>query len=477
MPRRLTDAMIRKLPNAPEGTRQEFQDDEPRNLYLRVTSEGVKTFTLRYRLKGKGEKATRMNLGHYPDVLLSQARDLARRAMLEVRSGNDPKTLKPRPTGPLWPVYLETYRVEHVQKQKLDLGKWTQNYADNKMSVLTHNTALAWSAKHLTGITTNDVALLLEGIESPSIRRATFYHLEPLFKWAVGRGDLVASPIGEAFNVPSRTKKRERVLTPGELVTVWQHVLTAKPITTYSRIVSLLIVTGQRRREVAHARWEEFDRNAGIWTIPKERAKNKKEHIVPMTDLAWNLFDAIPRKSAVYLFTQDSNTRKPFNSFSEPKLRLDADILEALQAVGLPKSLREMRPVSFVTNPPELADQMLDARPQISSRTIPHWTLHDLRRTMSTWLNDPKGGSVQPHIVEALLNHTIKGVASTYNHALYTDPMRDALEKWEAHLIKLAKMTAMDGYTIAETLESYDNTLKVLKPKRVIRKVLDFDLT
>jgi integrase len=473
----LTDELIRKQGPAPEGKRIEIQDDEPSQLYLRVTDKGVRTFTVRYRLKGKDEPVGRLTLGTYPDMRLTEARNLARRAMIEVRAGNDPKTLKPRPKGEIWPGYLETYRVEHVQKQKLDLGKWTTNYADNKMSVLAHNTALAWSAKHLTGITTNDVALLLEGIESPSIRRATFYHLEPLFKWAVGRGDLVASPIGEAFNVPSRTKKRERVLTPGELVTVWQHVLTQKPITTYQRIVQLLIVTGQRRREVAHAKWSEFDRTASIWTIPKERAKNKKEHIVPMTDLAWNLFDAIPRKSDVYLFTQDSNTRKPFNSFSEPKLKLDADILEALQAVGLPKTIREMNPISFTVKPPELAEQMLDARPQISSRTIPHFTLHDLRRTMSTWLNDPKGGGVRPDTVEHILNHTIKGMAGVYNHALYTDPMRDALEKWEAHLIKLAKMKPMDGYTIAETLDAHDNTLKVLKPKRVIRKVLDFDLS
>jgi hypothetical protein len=96
---------------------------------------------------------------------------------------------------------------------------------------------------------------------------------------------------------------------------------------------------------------------------------------------------------------------------------------------------------------------------------------------MSTWLNDPKGGCVRPDTVEHLLNHSIKGMAGVYNHALYTDPMRDALEKWEAHLIKLAKMKPMDGYTIAETLDAHDNTLKVLKPKRVIRKVLDFDLT
>jgi integrase len=469
----LSDELIRNAPKAQKGKRDEYQDNEPSQLYLRVTDaeKPVKTFTVRYRLRGKDEPVSRMTLGTYPDMRLSEARNLARRAMIEVRAGNCPKTLKPRPKGQIYGDYLETFKLEHVQKQRLDLGAWSQNYADNIVSVLTHNTALAWGQKFLSGITTNDVTLLLDGIDSPSIRRLTYLHLDKLFSWAVGRGDLLTNPIGEAFPVPTRTKKRERFLTTGELVTVWQHVLTAKPISTYQRIVQLLIVTGQRRREVAHARWEEFDRNAGIWTIPASRAKNKKEHIVPMTDLAWNLFDAIPKKSDTFLFTPDNNVTKPFNSFSEPKSKMDEEITASLQAVGLPKSFAEMPNLVSMT---PANSELLAYRPPVSSRQLKPWTLHDLRRTCSTWLN---GNQVPPHIPEMLLNHSIKGMAGVYNYATYTEEIRSALEKWEAHLLKLAKKRPMDGMTLQETIEAEENTLAFVKPKRVIKKVLDLDLS
>jgi Arm DNA-binding domain len=110
----LTDELIRKQGPAPAGKRIEIQDDEPSQLYLRVTDKGVRTFTVRYRLKGKDEPVGRLTLGTYPDMRLTEARNLARRAMLEVRAGNDPKTLKPRPKGEMTSTASDNMRAHET---------------------------------------------------------------------------------------------------------------------------------------------------------------------------------------------------------------------------------------------------------------------------------------------------------------------------------------------------------------------------
>jgi hypothetical protein len=186
-----------------------------------------------------------------------------------------------------------------------------------------------------------------------------------------------------------------------------------------------------------------------------------------MTDLAWNLFDAIPKKSDTYLFPQDNNTKKPFNSFSEPKVKLDEEIAESMRVV-----------VGPIVSYGHISDRTLDAElmaiKTVGARTLKPWTLHDLRRTCSTWLN---GNQVPPHIPEMLLNHSIKGMAGVYNYATYTEEIRSALEKWEAHLLKLAKMRPLSGLTLLETIEAEEQALKIVTPKRIIKKVLDLDLS
>jgi integrase len=403
----LTDQIIRET-QPQVGKRVELQDNDPSQLWLRVTEKGTKTFAVRYRIRG--QPLARLTLGSYPDLRLSEARALARRALSEVRLGNDPTpTLRPaktKPQGPLWRDYLLTFEA-NVVRDKVKRGKWGEIYAANLRSVLTYNTK-DWADRPLDSITQSDVATRLVEIKSQSVKHSTFQYLRLVFNRAIHDGLLTASPIGVGFQKPDKTGSRDRVLRDGELIRIWKFVTTDKPKSVrdrdYNRIVALLTVTGQRLREVAHMSWSEVDLDAvpAVWIIPASRAKNKRAHVVPLTELArWLIAQVEPNvaKRSGYLFPRESNPNKPFDSFSEPKLRLD---------------------------------KMLE-------HTVSDWTLHDLRRTCSTWLNTDN--RAHPHIVEALLNHTIKGIAAaTYNRATYTTEILVALDKWSAHLIALWKM-------------------------------------
>jgi len=167
---------------------------------------------------------------------------------------------------------------------------------------------------------------------------------------------------------------REHVVTDEELAAIWR----ACRDDDYGRIVRLLILTGQRRDEVGDMKWTELDLDRRIWAIPRERTKNGLTHEVPLSDVALEILQSIPRRDGRdFVFGEG---RGGFSGWSKSKTRLDARIAKA-GAV--------MRP----------------------------WRLHDLRRTVATHIAEM---GTLPHVVEAILNHVSghkAGVAGIYNRA------------------------------------------------------------
>jgi integrase len=214
--------------------------------------------------------------------------------------------------------------------------------------------------------------------------------LSAMFNWAIREGlDIPANPV-LGTNRPTEPRSRERVLTDPELRAIWR----ACGEDDYGRIVRLLILTGQRRNEVGDMQWSEIAGDS--WTIPSTRTKNHREHALPLTPAALALIQAQPhRNDRDFIF---GDGRRGFQGWSKSKSRLDARIA----AEGEP---------------------------------LPHWTIHDLRRSAATTLADCLG--VLPHIVEAILNHVSghkSGVAGIYNRARYSEEMRDALQSWADYI-------------------------------------------
>ena len=205
---------------------------------------------------------------------------------------------------------------------------------------------------------------------------------------------------------PKRAAVRDRVLKPEELRWFW--AATEQIGEPFGVLLKLLLLTGCRREEVAGMRWQELSEDGTTWTIPSARTKNWREHIVPLPPLARDLLGGVKRIEGAFVFT--ATGKASVSSFSRVKTRLDGLMLKAAQ------------------------EQARAAGSDPNAVGIPPWRLHDLRRTCATGM---AGIGIQPHVVEACLNHVSgakAGVAGTYNVHSYSAEKTTALERWAAHV-------------------------------------------
>ncbi len=270
MKNKLTPKFIDGIKPNP-AKRLDFRDDLMPGLVLRVSQSGTKTFCLHRRINGK---MRRLNIGRFGVITLAEARERVRQVLYEIESGRfeertgveveDCKTL-----GEIIPDYVE----KHAKSQNRD---WR-----NKQSLLAKFTEL--HGKRLNQIKRTDVVKALDAIvvTAPVSANRALAHLKHLMNWCVDRGMLDASPL-TGMKLPTKETPRERVLTNDELRALWEACDTdGYP---FGDCMKLLILSGQRRTEVAEMRWSELDLDKRLWTLPSTRAKNGKQHTVPITD-------------------------------------------------------------------------------------------------------------------------------------------------------------------------------------------------
>jgi integrase len=209
--------------------------------------------------------------------------------------------------------------------------------------------------------------------------------LSTFYTWAMGNGLAEINPTVGTLK-PKDAEPRERVLSDQELAAIWR----ASGDDAYGQVIKLLILTGARRAEVGGMRWSELKH--GAWTIPAERSKNGRQHVLPLMPPALDIIKSVPRRvSRDHLF----GTRSP-------------DGLSHWHAKA------------------ELDQRLGDA--------VGDWRVHDIRRTVATRMADL---GVQPHVIEAVLNHQSghrAGVAGVYNRSLYQNEVRAALALWGDHV-------------------------------------------
>jgi integrase len=189
-----------------------------------------------------------------------------------------------------------------------------------------------------------------------------------------------------------------RALDDDELVDVW----LACRENDYDRIVKLLILTGQRRQEVAGMADSEIDLPRRLWALPGERTKNRRDHTVPLSDAALAVIASQPRRVDRDLLFGDGGGA--FSGWSKCKDRLDTYIAAARRERGKPPMKK--------------------------------WVVHDLRRTVRTGLGRL---NVPPHICEAVINHLPSTLIQTYDRNTYEREKRRALDAWAQYVSKLAE--------------------------------------
>jgi integrase len=235
------------------------------------------------------------------------------------------------------------------------------------------------------------------------------------YGWAVKRQALEANPF-RGIERPAREVARDRVLSAEEVGAVYRAAGTlSKP---YGAFVRVLLLSLQRREEVAALRWDELSADLTTWTLPAERAKNHRQHIVQLAEPVRVILDSTKRRRGCpYVFHAESG--KPVSAFSFAKRNLDMALTQERQAARLDPAV------------------------------LPGWTLHDFRRAGVTALADL---GFPPHVADRLLNHvqgTIRGVAATYQRAAFLHERKAALEAWASHVISAADAAVMPANVVA----------------------------
>lgn len=346
---RLTDLAIRKL-KLPKKGQKIYYDDALRGFGVRI-SQKTKAFVVTY-----GTDRKRVTLGKFPETTLSEARTTARKLLINQTQHR---------VAIAFPEAREDFLIDNAAK----------NRAATVYSYALYLNAFEYAGK-VEDITRRVIKDHLSTYATSSSYSHALVAFKVFFNWAIRHELIDKHPLSGEKGQP--TQSRNRVLTPDELKRLWQY---AHP--NYSDVVKLLILTGQRRNEIARLN-SEWIQNDTI-TLPAHITKNKREHIFPFGNLTARYLSG-----EGLLFKNAKGT--PLNGWSKSKVRID-------KHTGLS-----------------------------------NWTIHDLRRTFAT-IHAQLGTPI--HITEKLLNHVSGshgGIVGVYQQHAYMTEMKKAVETYEAHI-------------------------------------------
>lgn len=368
-----------------------------------------RTWLFRYRWR---DEWVRLTIGHASTMSLSEARECALELRKAIDDGIDPRRARPRRRAPVAAIPLSSSPARPDDKHSIDFlaSEFVHRYLrptrkrpEYAEGILNKNILSEWKGRDARTITPGDVVELLDKIVDRGSRvmaNRTAALLSQLFRFGIHRHIVKTTPVQLLYRPGGKEKARERTLTENELRAFLRDPQACTRYERLSHVMLVLLVTGQRRGELALARWSEIDFHGKTWTIPDENAKSGRGHVVPLTEWAVEEFQALKR------LAEGSKWVLPANGGER---HIDPKQLTR----GVAKCLKRFK-----------------------ERGIQEFTLHDLRRTCRTGLSALK---VEPHIAERVLNHAQEKIAGTYDRFAYLDEKRAALEKWAAHLKGVAR--------------------------------------
>lgn len=386
----LTDAKVAAI-KPPKSGQDEHKDSGPgyvRGLRLRVGISGKKTWIVRARA---GEKIVNKKLGTYPAMRLGAARTAAER-LLEAIAKDGSTEAADRTFGAVAEAWLTKKRADKKRNRSVD-------QQDRRLEL---HVLPKWRDRKIADIKRADVRDLIEGIEGDILPNRVLTVIRTVFRYALSRDWIEASP-AEGIAKPKDETERDRFLDMAETKRVWEAAgQCAYP---FGRFVQILLLTGQRRTEVASMRWQDVDLEAKTWLMRAADTKGERAHLVPLSVPAVMTLRNLPRLGD-YVFTSDGETH--ISGFAKGKKRLDAFI----------------------------------AGDHTEQGELPAWTLHDLRRTVSSHMARL---GIHKDIRGRVLNHAVTGVTERhYTPYDFAPEKRVALDRWAADLMRTVEGKATD---------------------------------
>ncbi|WOJ03421.1 tyrosine-type recombinase/integrase [Citrobacter koseri] len=389
---KLTDRKLRALLGI--ASEKEVKLADGGGLMVRITKSGAISWFFRYRIGGRDSEPHRLTLGKYPDMSLKQARDVRDQCRTWLAEGRDPKLqLKLTKSETLKPVTVREA-----------LEYWVSGYAeDNRANVERHKAELR---KHIYPYI-GDMALAdcetrywLQCFDrmkkkTPVAAGYVFQMCKQALKFCRVRRYAISTAL-EDLTIPDVGKKqakRDRVLNDKEAGDLWRAITAGdRFMPYYTWLLKIVMAFGCRTQEARLSELKEWDMEAWIWTVPKEHSKSGEKVVRP-----------IPEAMRICIERLHEENKQSGLLLGEIKGS------EAVSQWGrtLYKKLRHEE----------------------------KWTLHDLRRTLATHMNNM---GIAPHIVEQLLGHSMPGVMAIYNRSQYLPEKLDALNKWCGRLDLLA---------------------------------------
>jgi integrase len=353
---------------------------------VRVRFGGSRTWVCQFRI---GTQQRRETLGDVRKVRIEDARKIARQRFAQAELGVDPRASR-----------KPTIALRKAVALYLDVKRDRMRPATRRQAIY-HFTRL-WQPLHnrpLAEIKRSDVAQRLQEIvqecgRTTAARART--NLSALFTWAVSEGVIESNPVANIANPAAGIKPRERVLDDNEIRLIWD---VCQDNTDFNGIVKLLLLLGLRRGEAGALRWNEVNFDVGVLTIPGTRTKNHRELRLPLPAMARDILRKQPRREGTdFVFPGPRGGKVGFNAWGYSKLLLDNRVTSA------------------------------------RGEALPHWTLHDARRSFRTGLGRL---GIPPHIAELCINHVKGGVEAVYDKHTYQPQIGAALAAWAAHIEQL----------------------------------------
>jgi integrase len=420
MAKALTAAAVERL--RPAERRREIPDGGCAGLYLVIQPSGVKSFALRFRQpSGKTAKLTlgRVDLTNKTidgelaagaPLTLAGARMLATRLHHERAHGRDVVAAKHREraeraargakvVGGAMCDFAEQQRRKNRRWEEQARLLGVRQAEAGGLEIIPRSIADRWRDRPLAEINGDDIHSVIDEAREKSVpgfaaRRKTskssesralalFAALSKFFGWAVERRRIAANPCAGVAR-PETLPPRTRALSNDEAAKFWRAAEAERP--AVAAALRLLLLTGQRLGEVRGMRRSELSKDGATWTIPPERTKNKRVHILQLPAQAQEIIAAVMPSEGEYVFTNDGSGAIAIGN--NVKIRLD-------ERMG-----------------------------------IAPWRLHDLRRTMASGLQ--RLGIPLP-VTEKILNHvsgSFAGIVGVYQQHDYAIEKRDALAQW-----------------------------------------------